>query len=73
MIAHNHIPWFDLSFAREPTSILIVTRTVFKDQLGLQDFLRDSYVLFLLPQHRACLVYEQILATFMLIFLETIQ
>jgi hypothetical protein len=49
MIAHNRIPWFDLSFAREPTSILIVTRTIFKDQLELQDLLRGSCVLFLLP------------------------
>jgi hypothetical protein len=49
MIAHNRIPWFDLSFAREPTSISIATRTVFKDQPGLQDLLRGSCVLFLLP------------------------
>jgi hypothetical protein len=40
VIAHNRIPWFDLSFAREPTSISIETRTVFKDQLELQDILR---------------------------------
>jgi hypothetical protein len=73
MIAHNHIPWFDLSFAQEPTSISIVTRTTFKDQPGLQDLLRDFCVLFLLPQHRTCHVYEQILTTFMLIFLEIIQ
>jgi len=73
MIAHNHIPWFDLSFAQEPISISIVTRTVFKNQPGLQDLLRDSYVLFFLPQHKECPIYKQILTTFMLIFLEIIQ
>jgi hypothetical protein len=66
-------PWLDLSFAREPTSISIVTRTVFEGQPRLRDLLRDSCVPFLLPQHKACPVYEQILTTFMLIFLKIIQ
>jgi hypothetical protein len=50
MIAHNRIPWFDLSFVGEPTIISIAhERTVFKDKPGLQDLLRSSCILFILP------------------------
>jgi hypothetical protein len=50
VIAHNHIPWFDLSFAREPTSISIATQMnrIQRSTWIARSFTR-SYVLILLP------------------------
>jgi hypothetical protein len=68
-MAHNRIPWFDLSFAREPTNISIETRTVFKSQPRLQDILRGSCVPFLLPN----IEHAVFMSKSWLIFLEIIQ